>query len=376
MLVRNPWRPHAASAPAAAAPSDANTPAATPGSAGPTADKPLSDKDSVLLADVDNESGDAVFDQTLRLALSIQLEQSPFLTLISDQQIQRSLMLMKQPKSARLTPELAWELCQRNGAEVVIYPSIAKLSDQYILGIRAINCRTGDPVANQQSTAPDKDHVLQAVDSSATELRRRLGESLSQVQKYNTAIEQATTASLPALEAYSVGWMMNYRKGDSAGALAFFRRAIQIDPDFAMAYAALGQAYSNGYEPAHAAQYLRRAYALRERVSDREKFYIESRYQRLVTGDLIKARLANEQWAQLYPRDAVPLTSLALIDRYLGQYERALSEAQQALHLSLDSAQSYANLCFSYLLLNRLPEARSLASEALAKQLDSPIYRA
>ena len=351
-------------------------PAATIAAARPLAAATgLTAKDSILLADIQNETGESVFDGTLRQALSIQLEQSPFLALVSDQQIQRTLSLMQQPKNVRLTPELAWELCQRTASAAVIYGSVANLGNQYILGLRALNCRTGDSLVNQQTTAEGKDHVLKAVDEAATALRAKLGESLAQLQKYNTPIEEATTPSLSALEAYSVGWLMNYRKGDPAGAIAFFQRAIQLDPGFAMAYAALGQSYSNLYEPGHAAQYLKRAYELRERVSEREKFYIESRYQRLVTGDLEKARQIHQQWAQVYPRDAVPYTSLGLIDRYLGQYQRALTEAAQALQLSPDSAQSYTNLSFSYLLLNRLAEAKALADEAQSKNLDSPLLR-
>jgi tetratricopeptide (TPR) repeat protein len=329
----------------------------------------------VLLADIQNETKEAAFDSTLRQALSIQLEQSPSLSLVSDQEIQHLLAMMKQPKTAHLSPELAWELCQRGGNTVVIYPSIANLADQYILGLRALDCRTGNSLANQQSAATGKDHVLQAVDEAATELRRRLGESLPQLQRYNTPIEQATTPSLAALQAYSVGWLMQYRRGDSAGAVAFFQRAVQLDPGFAMAYAALGQTYSNRYEPAEAAKYLKRAYALREHVTERERFYIESRYERAVSGDLEKARLVNQQWAQVYPLDAMPRTSLALIDRYLGQYDRALSEASEANRLAPDSSQGYANLAFSYLLLNRLDEAKAVDDEAQARNLDSPLVR-
>jgi len=336
---------------------------------------PLTAKDSVLLADVQNQTSEPVFDSTLNQAFSIQLEQSPFLALISEQRIQHTLQMMKQPASARLTPDVAWEVCQRTGGAAVIYGSIANLGNQYILGLRAVDCRNGNSLDNQQITVEGKDRVLAAVDQAATTLRARLGESLAQIQRYNTPIEQATTASLEALNAYSVGWLLNYGRGDAAGAISFYERAVQLDPDFAMAYAALGQAYSNQYEHGRAAQYLRKAYALRERVSEREKFYIESRYQRLVTGNLAKARLANQEWSQLYPRDAVPLTSLALIDRYLGQYPRALVEAEQALRLSPDSAQSYANLALGYLTLGRPDEAKDVAADALAKNLDSPLLR-
>ena len=335
----------------------------------------LTDKDSVLLADVQNETQDALLDTTLRQALTVQLEQSPFLKLISDQQIDRSLSMMKQPRGTRLTRDVAWEVCQRTGSAAVIYGSIATLANQYVFGLRAENCRTGDSIGSEQTTASDKEHVLRAVDDAATALRARLGESLTQIQSYHTPIEQATTASLPALQAYSQGWAMNYARGDPAGAIAFFQRAIDLDPEFAMAEAAFGQTFANLHEPGLAAKHLRRAYELRARVSERERFYIESRYERAVTGDLEKARLINRQWAQIYPRDPLPEISLGLIDRYLGQYERGLTEALSALRLSPDSAQSYANLAFSYLLLNRVPEARATADEAQQKGLDSPLMR-
>jgi eukaryotic-like serine/threonine-protein kinase len=364
-----------APAPGPATPLAPTTAASASGQGSRAATARLTARDSVLLADIQNETGDAVFDDTLRQALTIQLEQSPFLALVSDQQIQRSLGLMQRPKNSRLTPEMAWEVCQRTGSAAVIYGSIANLGNQYILGLRAVDCRNGDLLANRQTTAEGRDHVLQAVDAAATALRGQLGESLAEVQQYNTPIEEATTPSLPALEAYSLGWLMNYRKGDSAAALAFFERAVQLDPRFAMAYAALGQARSNLHEPGRAAQYLKSAYELRGRVSERERFYIESRYQRLVTGDLEQARLINQQWSQVYPRDALPQTSLALIDRLLGQYPRALTEAKRALQLSPDSAQSYANLSFSYLLLNQLSEVKAVTDEAQSKDLDSPLLR-
>jgi DNA-binding winged helix-turn-helix (wHTH) protein/tetratricopeptide (TPR) repeat protein len=345
---------------------------ASPGAAAHVA---LTDKDSVLLADVQNDTGESVFDTTLRQALSIQLEQSPFLTLVSDQQIQHALTLMNQPRDARLTRNLAWELCQRSGSAVVIYGSIANLANQYVLGLRAVNCRTGDSLSNQQVTAQGKDQVLKAVDEAATALRTQLGESLAQVQRYNAPVEQVTTPSFEALEAYSRGWLMNYRKSDPAAAISFFQRAITLDPDFAMAYAALGQSYANLYEPTEAARYVQRAYAFRGRVSERERFYIESRYQRVVTGDLEKARLVDHQWAQVYPRDAVPHVSLALIDRSFGQYEQALAESKTALNLAPDAALNYSNLAFDYLLLNRLTDAKAVAADAQLKNLESPLLR-
>ncbi|MGA7554126.1 MAG: protein kinase [Candidatus Acidiferrales bacterium] len=335
----------------------------------------LTDKDTIVLADFTNTTGDPVFDGTLRQGLSVQLEQSPFLSIISDQQIQQTLQMMGQKPDVKLTPEIAREICQRTGSAAVLQGSIASLGSQYVLGIQATNCHTGDVLAEEQATADNKEQALKALGGAVTKLRAKLGESLSSLQKFDTPIEQATTPSLEALQAYSAGRKTMIGKGDSAAAAPFFSRATQLDPKFAMAYAALGNAYSNLAEMGLAAANIRKSYELRGSVSDREKFYIESHYFHFVTGDLEKARRVYEIWAQIYPRDVGPLTNLAVIYSFLGNYEKSLAMATEAVRLSPEDSQNYANLVDAYIFLNRLDQARTAATEAQSKNLDSPDLR-
>ena len=335
----------------------------------------LTEKDTIVLADFTNTTGDSVFDDALRQGLAVQLEQSPFLTLVSEQRIQQTLRLMDQPPDARLTPEIARDLCQRTQSAAVLDGSIARLGSQYVLGLKAVNCRTGDSLAQEQATADGKERVLKALGEAAANLRAKLGESLVTVQKLDTPIEQASTPSLEALQAYSLGRKTLVGKGDWAAAAPLFQRAIRLDPNFAMAYATLGVDYSNLGETTLASENTKKAYELRERVSEREKFYIESHYYQYVTGDLEKARQAYELWAQTYPRDLVPPSNLGVIYENLGEYDKALAESREALRLDPESGASYANLVAPYLYLNRLQEARATADEAQAKNLDSPPLR-
>ncbi len=335
----------------------------------------LTEKDTIVLADFTNTTGDSVFDGTLRQGLAVQLEQSPFLTFVSEQRIQQTLRLMDQPPDARLTPEIARDLCQRTQSAAFLDGSIASLGSQYVLGLKAVNCRTGDSLAQEQATADGKERVLKALGEAAAKLREKLGESLVTVQKLDTPIEQASTPSLEALQAYSLGRKTLVGKGDWAAAVPLFQRAIRLDPNFAMAYASLGVDYSNLGETSLASENTKKAYELRERVSEREKFYIESHYQHYVTGDLEKARQAYELWAQTYPRDLVPPNNLGVIYENLGEYDKALAESLEALRLDPGSGASYANLVAHYLYLNRLQEARATADEAQAKNLDSPPLR-
>jgi len=332
----------------------------------------LTDKDTIILADFSNKTGDSVFDDTLRQGLAVQLEQSPFLSLISEDRIQQTLRLMGQPPDARLTPHIAREICQRTDSAGVLNGSIASLGSQYVLGIQAVNCRTGDSLAEEQATAEGKEQVLKAVSEAAAKLRNKLGESLTTVQKLDTPIEQATTPSLEALQAYSLG-RKNLSEGDVAAAVQLLQRAIRLDPNFAMAYASLGTSYSRLAETSLAAENARKAYELHDRVSEREKFYIESHYYDLVTGDLEKARQVYELWAKSYPRDPVPPHNLgAGIYPNLGQYEKALAEIREGLRLDPGSSSSYALLAGDYLFLNRFKEAQAAAKEGQAKKLDSP----
>jgi serine/threonine protein kinase/Flp pilus assembly protein TadD len=335
----------------------------------------LTEKDMIVLADFTNTTGDAVFDGTLRQGLAVQLEQSPFLSIVSEARVQQTLKLMGQSSDAKLTSDLAWELCQRTQSAAVLDGSIASLGSQYVLGIRATNCHTGDVLAEEQATADRKEQALKALDGAATKLRSKLGESLSSVQKFDTPLEQATTPSLEALQAYSMGRKTMVGKGDSAAAVPFFSRAIHLDPQFAVAYAALGNAYSNLSELGLAAGNIKQAYELRGRVSDRERFYIESHHFHFVTGDLEKARRVYEIWAQTYPRDVGPRTDLAVIYSFLGDYEKSLAMATEAVRISPEDSQNYANLVDAYIFLNRLDQARTMAAEAQSKKLDSPALR-
>jgi tetratricopeptide (TPR) repeat protein/predicted Ser/Thr protein kinase len=335
----------------------------------------LTDKDMVVLADFTNTTGDAVFDGALRQGLAVQLEQSPFLNVMSEAQMQQTLKLMGQPGDAKLTSDVARELCQRTQSAAVLDGSIASLGSKYVLGIQAMNCHTGDVLAEEQTTADSKEQALEVLDGAATKLRAKLGESLSSVQKFDTPLQQATTSSLEALQAYSMGRKTMVGKGDSAAAVPFFSRAIQLDPKFAMAYASLGTAYSNLAEMGLAADNTKQAYELRGRVGDRERFYIESHYFQFGTGDLGAAQRVYEVWAQTYPRDVGPRTNLGTIYTLLGNYDKSLAMATEAVHISPQDSQVYADLVTAYIYLNRLDQARSTALEAQAKNLDSPDLR-
>jgi serine/threonine protein kinase/Flp pilus assembly protein TadD len=333
----------------------------------------LASSDTIVLADFTNTTGDPVFDSTLRQGLIVQLEQSPFLNILPDRKVSETLKLMDRVADDRLDEKTALELCQRAQSTAVIEGSIANLGNQYVLGLKAVNCRTGDSLAQEQVTADGKERVLKSLGEAATKLRAKLGESLSTLKSLDTPVEQATTLSLEALQSYSLGRKTQVEKGDDAAAVPFFERAIHLDPNFAMAYASLGTIYWNLGEASLGAENTRRAYELRERVSEREKFYIESHYYKYVTGDLEKARQVYELWSQTYPRDWVPVSSLAIIYENLGQYEKALAKAREAVSLVPESGLNYGNLAGSYLFLNRLEEARTVAENAQAKNLlDSP----
>ena len=333
----------------------------------------LTEKDSVVLAEFTNTTGDPVFDGTLRQGLSSQLEQSPFLSLVSEQRVVQTLALMSQPKDARLTRELAREVCERTASAATIEGSISSLGSQYVVGLKAVNCRTGDVLADEQATATGKEQVLKALGEAATKIREKLGESLASVQKYDAPAESVTTQSLEALQAYSLGYQAQMVKNDSTSAISLFQRAISLDPNFAMAYARLGTNYNNLRQSARAAESTRKAYDLRERVSEREKLYIVSHYDNFVTGDLEAARKTYELWAQTYPRDDVPPGNLGVIYISLGDYDKALAATQEMIKIESGSGLSYSNLVSTYVQVNRLDEARATAQEAQAHNLDNPL---
>ena len=333
----------------------------------------LSEKDTVVLGDFTNTTGDTVFDGTLRQGLEVQLEQSPFLSLMGEERIQQTLKLMEQSPNARLTPEIAREVCQRTSSTAALNGSIAQIGTQYALILKAVNCATGEILASVQEQANDKNHVLDALAKAGSDMRGKLGESLASVSKYDTPLQQASTSSLEALQAFSLGRKLT-GANDFAAAIAPLQKAIKLDPNFAMAYAALGTAYSNIAEPSMAAESGRKSYELRDRASEREKLYIDSHYHSFVTGDLEKAAQAYEAWIRSYPRDEVPYTNLGALDSNLGHWDKGLEEAQAAFRLN-PSGLNYSNLVTTFVNVNRLDEARVTAEEARAKKLDSPYLR-
>lgn len=331
----------------------------------------LTTDDSVVLADFTNTTGDPIFDDTLKQAISVQLAQSPFLNILSNARIRSTLKLMAKPSGTRLTPEIANDLCQRAGGKAYISGSIANLGSQYVIGLDAVNCKTGDPLAQQQVTAENKEHVLKSVDDAATKLREKLGESLSTVEKFDAPLDQATTPSLEALKALSVGIKTLQEKG-SAAAIPFFNHAIELDPNFAAAYGALGISYSNLREPGLANENLQKAYNLRDKVSEREKFRISASYYLLVTGELEKAIQTYELWAQTYPHNSEPFGNLGVDYTYLGQYEKGIAASLEDLRLNPGSAAAYTNLVGLYPAVNQLDNAKTKYREAIAHKVDNP----
>jgi serine/threonine protein kinase/tetratricopeptide (TPR) repeat protein len=333
----------------------------------------LGEKDTIVLADFTNTTGDAVFDGTLRQGLAVQLEQSPYLSLISDERVQQTLKMMGQASDARLSPEISREICQRTSSAATLTGSIAQIGSQYTIILKALNCANGETLASTESQAADKNHVLDALGKAASDMRSKLGESLSTVKKFETPVQEASTSSLEALQAFSRGRQM-IGANDFAGSIPLLQRAIQLDPNFAMAYAVIATSYENIGELGLAAENAKKAHELRDRVSEREKFYIDSHYDEMATGDLDKARQTFTVLAQNYPRDETAPTNLGVINTVLGDYEKALSYAQDAFKLN-PSGLNYTNLIGSFITLNRFDEARALAEEARAKKLDSGYLR-
>jgi serine/threonine protein kinase/tetratricopeptide (TPR) repeat protein len=328
----------------------------------------LTEKDTIVLADFTNTTGDPVFEGTLREGLSVQLEQSPFLSIVSEERIQQTLRMMDQSPDARLTPKIAREICQRTGSAAVLEGSVAQVGTPYLVTLKAVNCAAGQTLVSTEAQASDKDHVLNALGKVSLDIRNKLGESLGTVAKFSAPVEQATTVSLPALQAYSQGHKYMDR-ADNMGAVPFLQRAVSLDPSFAMAHASLGTVHSNLSERILARENMEKAYGLRNRVSEREKFYIDSHYHDLATGNLVKARETYELWEQTYPRDQVPPNNLAIIYANLGQYDKSISAGTVAKQLD-PSGFSYGVLVGSYILANRLVEAQSVADEAIKKSFD------
>jgi eukaryotic-like serine/threonine-protein kinase len=331
----------------------------------------LSETDTLVLADFANSTGDPVFDETLRQGLAVQLEQSPFLNLVSDDRIQQTLRLMGRPADARLTPEIAREVCERTGSAAVLEGSIASLGKQYILGLRATNCRTGKILDDQQVHAEKKEEILSLLNQVAGRFRRKAGESLATIKEHATPLEEATTPSLEALKAYSMG--QKVLNSGVAAEVPYFLRATELDPQFAMAYAWLGRAYSDSEQLGPAREATTKGWQLRDRASDQERFFISFSYQRLVLKNLEKARQTLEVWARTYPRDILAHSFLGgSTSMSLGKFEEAGEESQKALELDPDFAYAYMNLGFSYRFRNRLPEAEMTLRRATDRKLDIP----
>jgi len=329
----------------------------------------LTEKDTIVLSDFTNTTGDSVFDDALKQGLSVQLEQSPFLDLVSEHKVNETLKLMGRPAGDRLTPEVAREVCLRTGSKAMLTGSIAELGSQYVIGLKAVNCNTGDLLAEVQKRAAGKEAVLKALDAAAVDLRRELGESLSSVQKYDTPVAEATTPSLEALKAYSLGQKTRLAKGDSP-ALPFYKRAAELDPNFAMAYRVMSSIYSNANEVGRSAENARKAYELREKVSERERFSIEAFYYTIATGELEKAAQVYELWQQAYPRDSLPYGNLASVYGNLGKLERGLEDSREAMRLDPNRENNYGNLGAAYMSLNRLDEAESVYKQAEERKLE------
>jgi eukaryotic-like serine/threonine-protein kinase len=328
---------------------------------------PLTEKDTVVLTDFTNSTGDPVFDGTLKQALAVDLEQSPFLNILSDRKVSETLKLMGRAPTEHITADVAKELCLRTGSKAVIGGSISNLGSQYVVSLDAVACSTGDSLAKEQAEAASKEGVLKAMGTAATSLRAKLGESLVSVQKFDVPVE-ATTPSLEALKAYSMGITTARTKGD-AEAIPFMKRAIELDPNFAMADVGLAVQYGNLGQASLAADYAKKAYELRDRVSEREKYRISAFYFDEVTGEVEKATEAYELWAKSYPRDMVPHGNLGVFYNEMGQYDKSIAETETQQRLE-PIMGGYGNLAADYIAVNRLKDARQTLQEAQQKNFD------
>jgi serine/threonine protein kinase/Flp pilus assembly protein TadD len=330
----------------------------------------LTDKDTIVLSDFSNSTGDPVFDDALRQALAADLAQSPFLNLLSDNRIRQTLRLMGRQASEKLTPEVAQELCQRVGSKAYLSGSIAALGTTYVVGLDAVNCQTGEALAREQARAGSKEHVLDALDQAARTLRSELGESLVSVEKYDVRLAQVTTSSLEALKAYSLGAKAHNEQGSGAE-IPYLERAIEIDPNFAMAYSGLGADYADLGETGLARENLSTAYYLSERTSEREKLMIAGQYYSDVRGDLERANQVYEMRIGNYPRGAAAYVNLGYDYALLGQYEKAAALTLQALNLDPNNVSRYGNLAAAELELGRFDEAQAVVDQAFARKFDN-----
>jgi tetratricopeptide (TPR) repeat protein len=315
-----------------------------------------------------------VFDGTLKQALAIQLEQSPLLNVLSDEKVNGTLRMMNRPAKERVSQDVAREICQRTDSKALIAGSIANVGNHYLIGLKALNCQTGDTLQSAEAEADNRDKVLKALEDTGNRLREKMGESLASVQKFNKPLEQATTSSLGALKAYSDGRRIQYEK-EFAEALPYFKRAVELDPNFARAYASLGTAYLSVSQFQQAVENYKKAYELRDRVSERERYYIEGQYYSMVTGEIGKSIQTYSQWAQAYPADDIPPNNLGFDYSLVGQLDKALVETQESLRLTPNSVIGYGNVMGNYLAVNRPDEAKGAFDKAIALKLDGPGLR-
>ena len=330
----------------------------------------LTQKDTVVLADFANSTGDPVFDGTLRQGMAVELEQSPFLSLVSEERIRRNLSLMGQPQGAGLSPELARQVCERIGSAVVVDGSISRIGAQFVLGLHAANCTSGETLDDEQVQAARKEDVLDALTQIARKFRSRAGESAATIQQHATALAEATTPSLEALKDFSAAWRVGFSSPQDA--LLLLQRAIDIDPNFAMAYAFQGRLYADIWETVPAEKSIVKAYELRNRASDRERFFIEMNYEDEVTGNVNKTKETCELWEQIYPRDWGPHGELTWIYQKLGEYDKSIDEAKKAIDLDPDFTPGYNNLAWAYVMLGRFGEAENTLQQASERKLEMP----
>jgi tetratricopeptide (TPR) repeat protein len=327
----------------------------------------LTEKDTVVVTDFVNSTGDPIFDGTLKKALAVDLGQSPYLNVFPEQRVRQTLQYTGRPAEQRITPEVAREICQREGLRAMISGSIASLGSQYVITLDASNAASGDPLAEMQSQAGSKEQVLAALGTASSRLREKLGESLSSVQKYDKPLPEATTSSLEALKVFSLADAKHFA-GEALEAIPLYKRAVELDPQFALAYARLAADYSNVGQIETAEAYNRKAFDLRNRASERERLYITGHYY-TDGGQVEKGIDAYELYKQSYPRDSIPYNNLAVIYFTLGQFEHALENARQALQIDPTSASNYENVATSLMALNRMPEARQVLNQAVQQNM-------
>ena len=334
----------------------------------------FAEKDTVVIADFVNTTTDSVFDGTLKQALAIQLEQTPYLNVLSEKRVSSTLKMMNKPGDARLTDEIAREVCMRTNSKASLEGTISSVGSHYMIAVKAVDCHNGDTLASAQAEAANRDNVLKRLGDVGDELRQKLGESLISVKRYNKPLDQVTTSSLDALQAYSIGRSMQTLKGDGES-VPYHKRAIELDPNFARAYASLGMAQYNLRETSAAAENFKKAFELRDRVSERERFYIEAAYYSFGIGDLEKANSVYRQWAQEYPSEVAPYVNLALNYEVMGEFEKALEQARKAVEVSSGTVSGYANLLAAYIALDRIDEGLAVYQQIKQKGFDNENIR-